>query len=220
LNILGGPSLHHILISSYRLLILTIISTLLQIMCKSILDNTLILLQSKGFLYVKEHRAVMKSSRLYCSITLVSLLLSVSMVTLPIHQGFDIQQKLQHVFAASFIDPTTDFRKAPTAVSGDNIYVSWWSNKTGNDEVLFRSSTDGGATFGDKINLSNTTNLESVDAMVDADGDTVIVTWWERNNTANEPVMRISNDAGQTFGPMLQLAHNETLNTSSEEEQR
>lgn len=102
-------------------------------------------------------------------------------------------------------------RKSPIAISGDNIYITWWSNKTGNDEVLFRTSTDGGATFGDKINLSNTTNMDSVDAMIDAEGDTVAVTWWERNSTSNEPVMKISNDAGETFGPLLQLSQNGTL---------
>ena len=47
-------------------------------------------------------------------------------------------------------------RKAPPAITGDNVYVAWRSNKTGNDEVLFRASTDKGQTFGDKINLSNT----------------------------------------------------------------
>ena len=30
--------------------------------------------------------------------------------------------------------------------------------------------------------------------------------WWERNQTAQEPVMRISSDNGQTFGPLLRLA--------------
>ncbi|WP_161486286.1 hypothetical protein [Candidatus Nitrosocosmicus hydrocola] len=39
--------------------------------------------------------------------------------------------------------------------------------------MLFRASTDSVVTFGDKINLSNTTNAESVDAMIDAEGDTV-----------------------------------------------
>ena len=42
---------------------------------------------------------------------------------------------------------------APPAITGDNVYVAWWTNKTGNDEVLFRASTDAGKTFGDKINL-------------------------------------------------------------------
>ena len=31
--------------------------------------------------------------------------------------------------------------KAPIATSGDkNVYVTWWSNKTGNDEVMFKAS--------------------------------------------------------------------------------
>lgn len=33
---------------------------------------------------------------------------------------------------------------APPAITGDNIYVAWWTNETGNDEVMFRASTDGG----------------------------------------------------------------------------
>ena len=55
---------------------------------------------------------------------------------------------------------------APIATSGENIYIAWWTNKTGNDEVMFRASTDNGATFGDKINLSNSTKSESQDAQI------------------------------------------------------
>jgi hypothetical protein len=38
----------------------------------------------------------------------------------------------------------------------NDVYVAWWTNKTGNDEVMYRVSIDGGKTFTDKINLSNT----------------------------------------------------------------
>ena len=96
--------------------------------------------------------------------------------------------------------------RAPIATSGDNIYITWWSNKTGNEEVMFRVSTDNGATFGDKINLSNTTAADSDDAEIAASGDSVYVTWWERNETSDTPVARVSNDNGATFGPMLMLA--------------
>jgi hypothetical protein len=99
----------------------------------------------------------------------------------------------------------------PIATSGDNVYITWWSNKTGNHEVLFRASDDNGASFSDKINLSNNTTTESVDAMIEVLGDNVFVTWWERNETANDPVMRISNDNGLTFGPILSLANNGTI---------
>jgi hypothetical protein len=53
----------------------------------------------------------------------------------------------------------TRAEEAPIATSDDNAYITWWSNKTGNEEVMFRASTDNDATFGDKINLSNTPKL-------------------------------------------------------------
>ncbi|MFL6433596.1 MAG: hypothetical protein ACJ71O_07685, partial [Nitrososphaeraceae archaeon] len=53
-------------------------------------------------------------------------------------------------------------RKAPIATSGDNnVYIAWWSNKTGNDEVMFKASADEGKTFSDKMDLSNSTTSES-----------------------------------------------------------
>jgi uncharacterized protein (UPF0333 family) len=103
---------------------------------------------------------------------------------------------------------------APIATSGDNIYITWSANKTGNDEVMFRASTDNGATFGDNINLSNSTKSESQDVQIDASGDKVFVTWWERNQTSDIPVMRISTDNGKTFGPILKLATNGTIGSS------
>src|SRR5215208_7011869 len=101
--------------------------------------------------------------------------------------------------------------KAPIATSDNNVYITWWSNKTGNMEVMFRASTDNGVTFGDKINLSNTTEADSDDAEIAASGSSVYVTWWERNETSDTPVARVSNDNGATFGPMLMLATNGTI---------
>jgi hypothetical protein len=76
---------------------------------------------------------------------------------------------------------------APVAITGDNVYVAWWTNKTANqnEEVMFRASTDGGATFDDKIDLSNSTNSDSWKAEIDANADSVVVTWWETNQTSD-----------------------------------
>ena len=100
---------------------------------------------------------------------------------------------------------------APIATSGKNVYITWWTNKTGNSEVMFRASIDNGQTFGNKINLSNSTKAESVDAHIDSSGDRVFVTWWERNETHNEPVLRISTDNGEFFELLLKLGANGTL---------
>lgn len=93
-----------------------------------------------------------------------------------------------------------------TSIFENDVYVAWWSNKSGNDEVMYRLSSDAGKTFTDKVNLSNTPNSDSVDVEISADEGRVAVSWWERNQTLNEPVIRISNDNGKTFEPVLKLA--------------
>lgn len=132
---------------------------------------------------------------------------------------FPSQTQLQLSYAWN--DPDTEPRsqKAPAIISGDNIYIIWFTDRghqTLTVKLFFRASNDGGATFGDKINLSNSNNTDSIDAEIAAEGDNVVVTWWERTNATNtEPVARISTDNGATFGPIIMLATNGTI--SSEE---
>ena len=44
-----------------------------------------------------------------------------------------------------------------------------------------------------------------------------MVTWWERNQTSDTPVIRLSNDNGETFGEVLNLATNGTIGVEEEE---
>jgi hypothetical protein len=125
--------------------------------------------------------------------------------------------------AQAWIDPEPTPRnpKAPAVISGENVYIVWWTDRgteNANGEVMFRASNDGGQTFTDKINLSNTTDADSVDAEIAAEGANVIVTWWEHNQTGSDiPVARISTDAGETFGPMIMLGTNGTIASTEEE---
>jgi hypothetical protein len=57
--------------------------------------------------------------------------------------------------------------------------------------------------------------VESRDSREGAD---VVISWWETNQTSDTPVARMSTDAGQTFGPMLRLAANGTIDSTAEEE--
>jgi hypothetical protein len=83
---------------------------------------------------------------------------------------------------------------------------------------MFRASSDAGQTFGDIKNLSNTTGADSTSVAIDSDSDSVVVTWWETNQISDTPVMRVSNDNGETFGPQLKLANNGTLGEVNVEE--
>jgi len=71
---------------------------------------------------------------------------------------------------------------------------------------MFKASTDGGNTFNDKMNLSNSSKSKSVDVQMAALGSNVYVSWCERNVTSNEPVLKMSNDNGKTFGEKIMLS--------------
>ncbi|MDQ3966796.1 MAG: hypothetical protein M3275_00190 [Thermoproteota archaeon] len=56
----------------------------------------------------------------------------------------------------------------------------------------------------------NSTRVEG-----DCDVNTVVVTWREKNQTYDTSVARVSTDAGQTFGPVINLGDNGTITTSN-----
>jgi hypothetical protein len=108
---------------------------------------------------------------------------------------------------ASVISSTSRLIGGTIAVSGSNVYAAWWNNKTGDFEVMFRSSTDNGHTFGPKINLSNSPGVASTDAQMGAEGKNVYVIWWETSGHTAEPFLRISYDNGKTFGEKIMLSN-------------
>jgi Neuraminidase (sialidase) len=118
------------------------------------------------------------------------------------------------------LDPLLDSEENTRVASFDNnVYVVSWDRKSGNWEVFIARSTDNGQTFEETINLSNTSDTRSDQAEIVAEGENVYVSWWEKSeNGTREPVMRVSNDAGETFGPMLRLAANGTIGVTEEEE--
>ena len=81
---------------------------------------------------------------------------------------------------------------------------------------MFRASHDAGQSFGEKRNLSNSSDSQSQDVEISTDGNNTIVSWWERNSTSEEPVARIITDDGATFGPLLRLANNGTIGQAAE----
>ena len=93
----------------------------------------------------------------------------------------------------------------PMATSGNHLYLTWASNKTGNWEVMFRASDNAGKTFGQKINLSKSPG-ESTDPQVAASGNNVFVSFWDDKGGTREPYVTISTDNGNTFGEPTQLS--------------
>ena len=116
------------------------------------------------------------------------------------------QAQSSHGFSWPHLDRSDG--KAPIAVSGDNVYVAWWGNSSGNYEVMFKASDDGGKTFNDKISLSNSTNGTSVEADIATSGDNVYVTFADNRTGFADAYIITSNDNGKTFNQAILLTDN------------
>jgi hypothetical protein len=99
------------------------------------------------------------------------------------------------------------------AVSGNDVHVVWDSVTPGPPlpgqeiDVLYRRSTDGGATFGSVINLSNNAE-DSFDPTIAGIGNNVYVAWHDNTLGNTEILYRRSTDGGATFGSTINLSNN------------
>jgi hypothetical protein len=101
------------------------------------------------------------------------------------------------------------------AAGGDNVYVvangaENVKNITSPSDIFIRTSNDNGKTFGEEINLSNSTGIQSTRAEIEASGDNVYVSWWDKSDGKDQPMVRVSNDGGKTFGEATMLTANST----------
>lgn len=86
------------------------------------------------------------------------------------------------------------------AVSGNNVYVVWQDDtgSTGNTGIFFQKSSDGGATFGQAIHLSNN-NGTSSNPLLFTDGRYVYSVWMSNETNKANVYSRSSSDDGSTF---------------------
>ena len=84
------------------------------------------------------------------------------------------------------------------AAFGDNEYVMWMQGRFNQGEIIFRKSSDGGATFGQSIRLSNN-NGTSSNPLVFTDGRYVYSVWMSNETNKANVYSKSSSDDGTTF---------------------
>src|ERR671910_109197 len=99
------------------------------------------------------------------------------------------------------------------AASGNNVYVIWTDNTTGNGDVYFKRSMNNGGTFGGTENLSNNTGA-SLSPHIAASGNNVYVIWTDNTTGNGDVYFKRSMNNGGTFGGTENLSNN--LGRSSE----
>src|SRR5215213_2268413 len=107
-----------------------------------------------------------------------------------------------------------DAEETAMAASGNNVYVLWSNFVTGSSsDILYKKSTNGGTSFGDTKNLSNTAG-SSREQAVAVSGNNVYVVWRERESTTpgnQEILYRRSTNAGANFGSAVNLSNSTGL---------
>jgi hypothetical protein len=92
---------------------------------------------------------------------------------------------------------------AAIAISSNDVYIVWSDNTLGNNEIFYTKSTNGGATFGNIINLSNSPGSSNSPSIA-VSGDDVHVVWGEFVLSPRDVDIRYqrSTDGGASFGPV------------------
>jgi N,N-dimethylformamidase beta subunit-like, C-terminal len=110
------------------------------------------------------------------------------------------------------------FKPRIAAYGNNNVYLVWEeNNQLQNGEILFRRSIDGGQTFGDIINLSDSIrNSTSPQIALAGNGNLYII--WQEEDNANKKgsiYLRSSVNYGATFGKKISLSGRDTTGMSA-----
>lgn len=89
--------------------------------------------------------------------------------------------------------------------SGDNEYVLWMEGKFNQGDIMFKKSSDGGATFGQTIRLSET-NETSSNPLLFTDGRFVYSVWMTNETNKANVYSRSSTNYGTTFENVMNLS--------------
>ena len=84
----------------------------------------------------------------------------------------------------------TDAHDPQVLVSGSNIYTIWVDFVTGNDDIYFKRSTDGGASFGNTTNLSNDTG-DSTNPEIASTNDGTYIVWRDSSEGRSKVFFRV-----------------------------
>ncbi len=93
------------------------------------------------------------------------------------------------------------------AMSGNNIYIAWIDDTSGNRDVFFRKSIDQGKTFGDTINLSNMPG-GAYNLQIIARYNYVFVVWEHTPENNGQIFFKRSIDNGNNFDKTVGLGNN------------
>jgi hypothetical protein len=111
---------------------------------------------------------------------------------------------------------TGDSVRPELRVSAPNLFIVWQNQAVKGDDIYFKGSTDGGASFGDTINISNNKGNSMEPEFSVTNASNVFIVWQNQasNSKPNDILLKNSTDGGASFGDAINLSG--TIGNSTE----
>ena len=93
-------------------------------------------------------------------------------------------------------------------VTGKNVYVTWVDDTPGNNDILFRKSTNEGNSFGSTKNLSNNEG-NSDNPQISSLGTAVRIVWQDETQGNSDIFFKASGNRGDSFEYTRNLSDND-----------
>ena len=129
-------------------------------------------------------------------------------------KNFEIYLRKSNDYGSTFdtpVDISTSSGQSGTpqiVVSNDKVYAVWMDDTSGNFDILFAKSSDGGKSFGAPVNISKL-HTDSGYPQLAVSGDNVYVTWTQTIVDPNYDVYFVkSTDGGNTFDEPVNVSKN------------
>ena len=93
---------------------------------------------------------------------------------------------------------TGDSVRPELRVSAPNLFIVWQNQAVKGDDIFFKRSTDGGASFGDTINISNNKGNSMEPEFSVTNASNVFIVWQNQasNSKPNDILLKNSTDGG------------------------
>ncbi|HEY7506092.1 MAG TPA: sialidase family protein, partial [Nitrososphaera sp.] len=93
------------------------------------------------------------------------------------------------------------------AVSGEDIYVVWQDTSSANNEILFATSNNGGSSFTEPVNISNTTAGVSVLPQIAVSPSGTIFVVWQDTSPSSDIFIASSGNGGANFTSPINVSN-------------
>ncbi|MDD5312833.1 MAG: exo-alpha-sialidase [Dehalococcoidia bacterium] len=133
---------------------------------------------------------------IFSLLVVIASLITPLVTALPVYAAWGAEIRLTNAAGNS--------KEPSVAVSGNIVHVVWFDSRDGNDEIYYRRSLDGGATWGADTRLTDNSSV-SDNPSIAVSGSNIHIAWYDQRDGDAEIYYKRSLDGGATWGADTRL---------------